>query len=430
MQPPVVAMQDSADPLSVLLICTRDPRGRMSGRKMVLWTIIDSLQALGHHVTVTHFGPAEDGLNPPWSSPLNCVALPDPSVFERLRHALRWFFRRDISLNEALYLGRRAEALLRTTAQAVQADIVVTDMLRTAPYGARLGIPWIADLDDLLSRRYRTAAETYSRRANLLGYHRSRLGRVALGLGAWIMPWVLRREAGIIAAREAAVARQANLTTLVSRAEADMLTKTTGIKIRATPMKVVGPAILPKIEGRMKGMVFLGGLDYAPNLRAVVDYDTKVRPLLVSAGIDDVRLHVIGQPTTEAEALSKAIILEGYVVDIDAAIQQFRAMLVPEVPPGGVKTKIIVAALNGTIVFAHRSALEGMSLRDGQNIFGWETAEELALLLRRLHDGSLDVALVAQAARDWAEQYYSAEVLADTWRKNIGDALQLARRPG
>lgn len=408
---------------SVLLVCTRDPRGRMSGRKMVLWTIIDSLRALDHRVTVAFFGPPDASDKRPTNVALRFVSLPDPSVAERLRHALRWLVRRDLSLNESMYMGHGAEAVLRECASESGADVVVTDMLRTAPYGALLGLPWIADLDDLLSQRYWTMADTYSPETNLLGYHRSRLGRAALRIAGRLMPWVLRREAEVISAREIAVARLAQVTSLVSAAESEFLAQLAGVEVRAAPMKVTGPSDWVPIDDRPLDLVFLGGLDYGPNLRGVLDYDIKVRPLLDSSGFSGLKLHVIGHRPEVLIEFSDAIVLEGYVDDLDTAMQRFCAMLVPEVPPGGVKTKIIVAALNGTVILAHRSALHGMELTDGLDVLAWESAEDLARLLGALRDRNFDIQSMTRAARNWAETRYGPDVLVKIWQRNIVDAM-------
>lgn len=413
-------------PVKVLLVCTRDPRGRMSGRKMVLRTIIESLVALGNQVTIAYFGEPEVHGAGPDTDQNTYVALPHPSLFDRLPGALRWLFVGSVSLNEALYHSRRAEAALIHLVHTSKADVVITDMLRTAQYGARLGLPWVADLDDLLSRRYANLAEGYTAQSNLLGYYQSRFGQVVLKFGARLMPSVLRREAAAAQRREIEVARLANVTTLVSTTEAAALTKASGCKVWNAPMAVPGPAELPALTGRSEGLVFVGGLDYGPNLKSVLQFDKLIYPALANVGQADLSLHVIGHTAGKSGQFSDAVILDGYVDDLDAAVQSYRAMLVPEVVPGGVKTKIIVGALNGTIVVAHRTALYGMGLQHGVDVLAWETSAELAEQLRLLRQGAYDLDAMARAARMWAQNHYSPEVLTQTWRQILGTAMSQA----
>lgn len=188
-------------------------------------------------------------------------------------------------------------------------------------------------------------------------------------------------------------------------------------------MAVTGPAELPSLTGRSEDLVFLGGLDYGPNLKSVLQFDRLISPALATMGQTGLKLHVIGHPAGTAGQFSDAVVLDGYVDDLDAAVQSYRAMLVPEVLPGGVKTKIIVAALNGTIVLAHRTALDGMGLQDGVDVLAWETSDELAERLRQLRNGDHDLDAMARAARKWAQDRYSPDVLAQTWRQFLAQAL-------
>ena len=413
--------------LKVLLICTRDPRGRMSGRKMVLNTIVESLVGLGHEVTVAHFGAPEAQGGTSIGRAHRYLTLPNPSLTDRLSGGLRWMFTGAPSLNEALYRSRRARTALMDIAHNIKADVVITDMLRTAQYGHAFGLPWVADLDDLLSRRYETLAASYTAQSNLLGYHDTRVGRVLLGSVSWLMPWVLRREAASAHRREIEVARRADVTTLVSATEAVALTQSSGRKVHSAPMAVSGPTELPPLSGRSEDLVFLGGLDYGPNLRSVLQFDQQISPALAGIGLMDQKLHVIGHPAGKANLFSDAVVLDGYVDDLDTAVQSYRAMLVPEVLPGGIKTKIIVAALNGTLVLAHRTALDGMGLEHGKTILSWDSSDDLAQLLRKLRQGEFDVASITGAARIWAQDRYGPESLQQIWSEIIAKAFSHGR---
>ncbi|MDO8883847.1 glycosyltransferase [Pseudotabrizicola sp.] len=409
--------------MSVLLVCTRDPRGRLSGRKMVLNTIIASLEALGHDVTIAYFSATDDQPDPAAPTGQRYVCLPNPLMLERLWGGLRWLFTGRPSLNEALYFSRRAARVLDRLAKDVKADVVITDMLRTAQYGVVSGLPWIADLDDLLSRRYTILAESYTPSSNILGYYGSRVGRLALRTMPWLMPWVLRREAASLTRREIEVARLATVCTLVSVSEAKALSQASGRNIQPAPMAVTGPTNTPTQAGRVKDLVFLGGLDYGPNLKSVLQYDQHICPALRDAGLGDVKLHVIGHPDGNAPLFSKSIVLEGYVDDLDTALQTYRAMLVPQVLPGGVKTKIIVAALNGTLVLAHSTALDGMGLQHGREILCWESSEDLAKLIKSVEQNEFDIPAITMAARLWADRGYSPKALQATWQDILERAV-------
>lgn len=420
-------MTDAATALArsrpnVLLVATRDPRGKMSGRKMVLRTIVESLTAIGCTLTVAHFGPPE---GPTDQGRIRYIALPSAHVGARLLRCGAAFMLGHRSLNEALYQSPAARRIVAGVIADRGIALVVTDMIRTAEYGARSGLPWIADLDDLLSDRYARMAVSASSAGNLLGYSDTVALRVLARLLGILQPMVLRREARILRRREIAVARSAGVASLVSRQEAERLATATGISVVATPMSVAEPARPPGPAPRPNELVFLGGLDYGPNLKSVLGFDREVLPELQAGGIGDVCLHVIGSATDrERGLLSASIHCRGYVDDLDTALQSYRAMLIPEVEPGGVKTKIIVAAMNRTLVLAHVTALEGMGLEAGVNVLPWSEPSELALLIAAMRRGDFDTSAMTDSAFTWARQNFGKAVLRESWERNMAQALK------
>jgi hypothetical protein len=428
---PAVATPETPQraPLTALLISTRDPRGRMSGRKMVLRTIVAGLQGLGHRVVVAHFGPSE---GPRRDGGVRYLPLPEAPGWRRAMACVRALASGRRSVNEALYQSASARSAIDTLVAVGDFDLVISDMARTADYAARTGLPWIADLDDLLSSRYRLMAHNDTSARNLLGYYRAPalqwLGR-ALGR---LQPVFLEREARTLARREVEIAGQADLVSLVSPTEAAELAGRTGRPVAATPMAVTGPSRLPPLQDRPHELVFLGGMDYGPNLNSVRQFDRMIRPALAARGLGEVALHVIGHAEPEhRRGLSEAVTFRGYVADLDAALRGYRAMLVPEVAPGGIKTKIVTAALNGSIVLCHHTALDGMGLAHGREVLAWSDAAELADLIAGLRTGAIAVEPMAAAAHRWATETFGEARLRDLWAGNVAACLAAAgqRRP-
>lgn len=412
--------------LRILMVCTRDPRGRMSGRKMVLRTILGSLTGLGHHVTVCHFG-SSSGPEPVGSA-ATFLRLPLPRSRELALNAALALAFGDRSINEALYDSRRAHRMIAELIAGNDYDLVLTDMIRTAGYGERSGLPWIADLDDLLSARYAHLAEAARREDNLFGYHQAPLMRRVMPLLGRVQPLMMRLEAGILARREVEVARAADLVSLVSEAEAARLARRAERVVADTPMAIEGPAELPELGARPEEAVFLGGLDYGPNLVALRRFDREVMPALAAGGIADLAVSVVGvAEERHRAALSPAFRFRGYVEALDAELQRYRWMLVPEVTPGGIKTKIITAALNGTVVLAHISALDGMGMAPGRNVLAWDSGADLAAHVAGLRGGTVDAEAIARAARDWAIARHDPVVLRERWRRNLALCLSDAR---
>lgn len=421
-------------PLRILLVLTRDPRGRSSGRKMVLRTILRSLQALGHGVTVAHYGEPEpepdSGRDREALPPTPFHALPAAGRAERLVALAGALVFARTSANEALYRSRRADRALAELIAGQGFDLIVTDMIRTARHGADSGLPWIADLDDLLSARYDRMAADPAATGNIMGYLHAPFLRRLLPLAGFALPLLLRREVAILRRRERDLAGQATVVTLVSAAEAAALSAAAGHRVVATPMAVAGPLHVAGPADRPGEMVFLGGMDYGPNLTSLRGFDQHVRPAMMTAGLDHCDLDVIGvADVAHRQGFSPAIRFQGYADDLDAALQGYRILLVPEMTPGGIKTKIIAAALNGTVVLAHVSALEGMEMTDGHTALAWSSAVELAALIGAIRAGRLDTARIADNARLWAVDRFGEARLRILWHRNIQLALGYQPRP-
>lgn len=420
----------------LLLIATRDPRGPLTGRKQVLKTIIESVSEIGLDVMVAHFGPtqASDA-----ESDVRYVSLDGPNVLELGQGIAGWLVRAKPSLNEALYAGARAKRRIAGHIVEFRPDVIVSDMVRTARYAQSAGVPWIADLDDLLSERYRLAADFAESYDYLLGYHPGRLLRAALRLSKPARRMILAREASVLARREIEIARTATVVSLVNAGEAQILSRRAGVDVAHMPMAIRPPVMVPSSREGREGFVFVGPLDYGPNRRAISMFAARIAPSLRAAGVECSVLNVIGKCTDrDRECFSESVKFHGYVDDLDAALRPFEYMLLPEVTPGGVKTKIIHAMLNHLIVIAHDTAIGGTGLEPNRQVLVWKDDAELIDIIRRLNAGAFDKEEICRAAYRWASDYFAPDVIREKWRRNIRSCLggaslsgtRLAQAPG
>jgi len=411
--------------LTVLLIATRDLRGQLTGRKSVLRTTVESLAKLGHRVIVAHFGAGKDSdasRAPGECEQVRYVRIDGPRPWELMIQLGYGFLPGRKSLNECLYFSGRAKTALRDIARAEKVDVVVTDMVRTAVYGEFLGLPWISDLDDLLSLRYGLLAKGRRGLDGLLGYHKAPALRALSWLVRPVLEIILRREAAILARREIAVAQQAGLTLAVSPTEAATLASASSRSIFTTPLSVKGPAGVAPFEDRRRELVFLGAFSYQPNRDAVHKFDNRILGELGSFGLEDVCLHVVGEKGIGYE-FSPNIRFEGYVEDLDDELQKYKAMLVPELLQGGIKTKVVHAALNKVVVLAHDTAITGMGLEPEVNVLTWKSSEDLAVLLKRVRSNDASLPVIAENARLWAEANFGQQRAEAKWKTYLASVM-------
>jgi hypothetical protein len=400
----------------VLLVTTRDIGQRATGRIVVLRTHAEALAALGHEVTVAVVAPAPPGESR-WTRRFPTVHVRSPRLPSVVVSALRALTVGRGSLNEALFVDagvrRRVTGLVTSTG----ADLVVLDSLRLSGAVTGVGVPVVVDLDDLLSVRYerlRTTARTDP--GAVLGFAAGRVPGPLRGIAARVAVLLLGWEARRMAAREVAVSSSAQAVSLVSRTEAALLAERTGRDVEWLPPAVPVPQ---EPAEPCDGLVFLGGLDYLPNVQALRFHRDEVLPHLDPADPRHV-LHVVGHCPDEvrAELDVPGIVLHGFVEDLHAALGR-RLLLAPLVAGGGVKLKVLDGMAHGLPVAGTPGAFEGLGLPDGLELRA-DGGAQLAALVRDLAADPERCREVGLRARTVVRQEFSADAAARRWAGLLG----------
>ncbi|MGY1846848.1 MULTISPECIES: glycosyltransferase [unclassified Blastococcus] len=407
-------------PLRILMVTTRDIGTRVTGRIVVLRTHAEALTALGHEVTVAVVAPrpAEPG---PWTTRFRTEHIRSPRlpvVAASAAHALTLGRR---SLNECLFTDRSVRRAVTRLAGELGADLLLTDSLRL--FGAVAGVraPVVVDLDDLLSTRYdRLRTTARSDPAAVLGFAAARvpgpLRPVAARSAVALLGWESRR----VAQRERTVAASVAAVSLVSRSEAELLAERTRREVAWLPPAVPVPD-QPVEPG--DGLVFLGGLDYLPNVQALRFYRDEVLPHLDPGDPQQV-LHVVGHcpDAVRAQLDVPGIVLHGYVDDLHAALGR-RALVAPLVAGGGVKLKVLDGMAHGLPVVGTAGAFEGLGLPADVRLQADDPAE-LAALVRELVKDPEQCRQRGARSRAVVEESFSGRAAARRWSELL-DRLPL-----
>jgi hypothetical protein len=213
-----------------------------------------------------------------WTQRFRTEHVRSPRLPSVVRSALRALTLGDRSLNESLFVDRSVRRAVARLAGELPADLVVVDTLRLFGATEGLGVPVVVDLDDLLSLRYdrlRTTARDDP--GAVLGFAEAHIPRPLRGLAARSALLLLGWESRRMAERELAVSAAATAVSLVSAQEAEVLRRSTGGDVAWLPPAVPIPE--EPVE-QCDGLVFLGGLDYLPNVQALRFYRDEVLPWL------------------------------------------------------------------------------------------------------------------------------------------------------
>lgn len=161
-------------------------------------------------------------------------------------------------------------------------------------------------------------------------------------------------------------------------------------------------------------MVFVGGLNWYPNRKAMSYFATEVWPLLKRV-IPDVTMNVIGRdPPRSLLHLSErdpAFRLHGYVDDIRPYVHRAHAYVCPILEGGGTKLKVLDALAMGAALVASPEACEGLDVEHGRDVLiAHGPAEYVEHLKALFADDALRTRLSAQARVRAVEQYSFATI--------------------
>ena len=210
---------------------------------------------------------------------------------------------------------------------------------------------------------------------------------------------------------ELALIHEADATLVVSEVERALLAiDATGADVRVlsnlhreTPP---GPA-----WSQRDGLLFVGGFRHPPNVDAVLWFAREVLPR-IRAVRPTLEFHCVGGDVpNEIARLAElpGIRIHGHVPDLQPLLDGARVSIAPLRYGAGVKGKVNQAMAHGLPVVATTAAVEGMHLRDGEDVLVADDAAAFADSVLRLHeDEALWVRLSANG-RDNVARHFSLD---------------------
>ena len=117
-------------------------------------------------------------------------------------------------------------------------------------------------------------------------------------------------------------------------------------------------------------ILFVGKLDYAPNVAAALFLGRSVFPL-VRAAMPDAQLWVVGaNPPSDVRSLDQqpGVRVTGYVSDIRPHLRDATVSVAPLLAKSGVQFKILEAMAMSVPVVATSLAIQGLGVRSGEHL--------------------------------------------------------------
>jgi len=233
------------------------------------------------------------------------------------------------------------------------------------------------------------------------------------------MRLVYRREWRAISALEHRIARECDLASFVSDAEAALFASQApdcAGRIRSIRSGVdhryFDPALdhAPAYDTSRPTYVFTGTMDYPPNIDAVIWFANAVLPE-IRRTLPAAQFYVVGNdPTSRVKRLRRidGVFITGRVPDVRPYVVHATASVAPMGIARGIQNKVLEAMSLARPVVLTASALEGIAAEPGRDVIVRETADGFATACARLATSDDGVA-IGRAARacvlrhhDWA----------------------------
>jgi sugar transferase (PEP-CTERM/EpsH1 system associated) len=301
-------------------------------------------------------------------------------------------------------------AVVRAWAAETRFDAGLASASSVAPYlhlPELAGMPAVIDFVDVDSQKW-------------LDYAREDRGPRA---------WLHRVEGRRLRQREQELGARARAVTLVSEAEADLYRNCGSAgTVRAVPNGVDLAYFRPAPPSDEPGCVFVGALDYRPNVDAACWFCREAWPL-VRRQRPDARVWLVGRrPARAVRELASlpGVEVVGQVPDVRPHVARAAVAVAPLRIARGVQNKVLEALAMARPCVVSPQALAGIGAEPGTHLLAAESAAEWAdTLLRLFDDGALRRRL-GEAGRQYVETHHRWE----TCLEPFGSLLGLAPLPG
>ncbi|MFK7970256.1 MAG: glycosyltransferase [Bacteroidia bacterium] len=282
----------------------------------------------------------------------------------------------------SLFHRRHIERSIKEISAQFKPDKVFCQLVRMAPYAAKIEAPVTLDIMDAFS----------------LGMKRRAAN------SAWPLQLLFQEETRRLKRYEQQVLKDFEDCAIISQQDADAL----GAAIRIVPNGVDTEHFAPSTDHKQShDLVFVGNMGYFPNVQASQCLVKEIVPLLEGAP----RVLLAGaRPSAAVKALAnEQIELTGWVDDIREAYLSGKVFAAPLFTGSGQQNKILEAMALGIPCVTTSIVNNAIGARHGEHILVADSFTDFAACLERLLADSELRDTIGKAARRFVVKNYSWE---------------------
>ena len=248
------------------------------------------------------------------------------------------------------------------------------------------------------------------------------------GNGRLPMDWVFRAEGRRLRRVEKEIAGWARAVTLVSEAEALLYRQACGVAdgpvhaiSNGVDLEYYHPYNSPPVATE-SGCVFVGALDYRPNVEGVIWFCREVWPE-IHRRHPTATLTLVGRrpvPAIQRLAECSGVELVGQVPDVRPFVAKAAVAVVPLRLARGVQNKVLEAMAMRKAVISSPQAVAGIRAVRGRDLLVASSPEEWVLAVSELLGDSTQRAKLGEAGRDYVEMNHRWETCLDPFGSLLG----------
>ena len=227
----------------------------------------------------------------------------------------------------------------------------------------------------------------------------------------WPQRALLRRQAARVMALERRLVQEADATLACSEINAAELRRLGARHVEVIPNGIgLNSEALGQWQDR-RLLVFIGSLDWRPNVDAAMRLVTKIWPRARDA-MPGSLLAIVGRnpPPRLVACSSECVLITGRVKSVAPYLRMARATAIPLRAGSGTRIKILEAWAAGVPVISSRLGAEGLAYEDHENLLLAESDQEFAdAMVRVWHDSDLAHRLTSAGAQT-ATRYEQAKI--------------------
>jgi len=168
-------------------------------------------------------------------------------------------------------------------------------------------------------------------------------------------------------------------------------------------------------------VVFVGAMNYAPNVEAVIFFVKKVLPSLVSV-FPQVKFYIVGKsPRDSVKALaSDNIVVTGFVDSVWDYLKQATVVVTPMLSGSGLQNKILEALAVGACVVTTKTGFEGLKNAEGKPFVASSSDEMVDIISNLFNNPKYRVACSEESVK-YVESNYSKDIILEKFKVFLND---------